>query len=115
MVTNPLHRDIFDKTKELDIAYQHSDGTNLRVNVFYKRGCLASVIRIIGKQVPSMQDLGMPLALEKLLRQRQGLILVTGPTGAGKSTSMQVMLEYINQNRVEHIVTIEDPIEFIFE
>lgn len=115
MIKNPLHQDRLDQTRELDFAYEHKDGTNFRVNIFYKRQCLASVLRIVGRQASAMNELGLPAAVETLLNQKQGLILVTGPTGSGKSTSMQSMLEYINNKRVDHIVTIEDPIEFVFE
>lgn len=115
MIKNPLHKERLLQAKELDFAYQHKDGTNFRVNVFFKKQCLAAVLRIIGRTAPDMQDLGLPPAIEELINKKQGLILVTGPTGSGKSTTMQSLLQYINNNRVDHIVTIEDPIEFVFE
>lgn len=103
------------RTRELDTAYENSDGTSFRVNVFFKRKNIACVLRVIASEAWGMDDLGLPSAVEKLLKQKQGLILVTGPTGSGKSTSMQSMLQYINETRVEHILTIEDPIEFVFK
>lgn len=103
------------ETRELDTAYEHSDGTSFRVNLYYKRDNIAAALRIIASEPRTMQDLGMPIAVEQILSLRQGLLLVTGPTGSGKSTSMQAMLQHINETRVEHILTIEDPIEFIFK
>ncbi len=103
------------RTRESDFNYEHSDGTGFRVNLFYKRNNLAAVMRRIETEAFTIEELGIPHAINKLIQSRQGLILVTGPTGSGKSTSMQAMLEHINKTRVEHIITIEDPIEFIFD
>ncbi len=114
MVPNKTMQETLFRTKELDLSYEHSDGTFFRVNIFYKRGNMATVMRRIASEALPMEKLGMPESVLKALKSKQGLILVTGPTGSGKSTSMQSMLEYINETRVEHIVTIEDPIEFVF-
>jgi len=115
MIKNPLHKERLLQTRELDFAYQHKDGTNFRINMFFKRNHLACVMRIIGRKTQSMKKLGIPQGVQNLIQKKQGLILVTGPTGSGKSTTMQSMLDYINTTRIEHIVTIEDPIEFVFE
>lgn len=114
LVPNPLHRRRIFEEKELDCAYEHKNGVNFRVNIFFKRGKIGAVLRKIASHAMTMEQLGLPEALKGLLGKKQGLLLVTGPTGSGKSTSMQTMLEYINENRVEHILTIEDPIEYIF-
>ncbi|MEI7510913.1 MAG: PilT/PilU family type 4a pilus ATPase [Candidatus Peregrinibacteria bacterium] len=114
MVPNKTMQETLFRTKELDLSYEHSNGTFFRVNIFYKRGNMATVMRRIASEALAMEKLGMPESVLKALRSKQGLILVTGPTGSGKSTSMQSMLNYINETRVEHIVTIEDPIEFVF-
>ena len=108
-------REILQKTRELDTAYEHLDGTSFRVNLYFKRNRIAAALRVIASEPWTMEDLGIPIGIKKLISSRQGLLLVTGPTGSGKSTSMQSMLEHINETRVEHILTIEDPIEFIFE
>jgi twitching motility protein PilT len=115
LVTNPLQRKKIYEDKELDASYEHVNGVNFRVNIFFKRGRLAAVLRKIASSAMTMEQLGLPDSVGDLLQKKQGLLLVTGPTGSGKSTSMQSMLEYINTNRVEHILTIEDPIEYIFK
>ncbi|MCD5382716.1 PilT/PilU family type 4a pilus ATPase [Candidatus Gracilibacteria bacterium] len=104
----------YKETKEMDCAYEHPSGVNFRVNLFYKRKKMAGVLRKIASQAMKIEDLGIPQSIKQLLKKNQGLLLVTGPTGSGKSTSMQSMLQFINETRVEHILTIEDPIEFIF-
>ena len=114
MIQNEEHKKKYMETKELDFAYEHEDGTNFRVNAFFKRGKIAVVMRVVPSKVHTIEALGLPQAVIDLIQKKQGIILVTGPTGSGKSTSMQSMLEHINLERVEHILTIEDPIEFLF-
>ncbi|MBN1258291.1 PilT/PilU family type 4a pilus ATPase [Candidatus Peregrinibacteria bacterium] len=101
--------------KELDFSYAHSSGVNFRVNAYFQRGNLTAVMRMISKNLPTMDELGVPPEVKKLLPVRAGLVLVCGAAGSGKSTSIQSMLEYINQNFVEHVITIENPIEYLFE
>jgi len=101
--------------KELDFSYTHGSGVSFRVNAYFQRGNLAAVMRMISKNLPTMEELGIPNEVKKLLPMRAGLILVCGAAGSGKSTSIQSMLEYINQNFVEHVITIENPIEYLFE
>lgn len=105
----------FLEKKDDDFAYVHSDGTSFRVNAFFKLGRCAFVLRRIASKPKTIEELGLPPGVKKFIKAKQGLILVTGPTGSGKSTSMVAILEAINQTRREHILTIEDPIEFIFE
>jgi twitching motility protein PilT len=104
-----------EQMREIDFSYTHQSGVSFRVNVFYQRGRLKAVMRMISKHLPTMDELGIPEEVKKMLSMREGLILVAGTTGSGKSTSIQSMLEYVNQNFVEHIITIENPIEYIFE
>lgn len=105
----------FIEQRELDFSFKHVDGTSFRANAFYRRGAMSIVMRRIASKVPSMQQLGLPPACMRFTQAKQGLVLVTGPTGSGKSTSLCAILEEINANRVEHIVTIEDPIEYLFK
>ncbi|MFH0776786.1 MAG: PilT/PilU family type 4a pilus ATPase [Patescibacteria group bacterium] len=100
--------------REFDFSYQHSDGTNFRCNAFYRRGRIALVMRQVDKVLPALEEIGVPAAIHDLIRRKQGLILMCGPTGSGKSTTLRSMLEEINETRIEHVITIEDPIEYIF-
>jgi len=84
-----------------------------RVNCFFQRGSISAAFRRIPHQIPRLDELGLPRVLEEMTRKPRGLVLVTGPTGSGKSTSLAAMLDIINQERDEHILTIEDPIEFL--
>lgn len=101
--------------KDADFAYMYTDGTPFRVNAFFKLGKIAFVMRRIAGSPKAIAELGLPKWVEKFTKAMQGLILVTGPTGSGKSTSMVSILDTINENRREHIITIEDPVEFIFK
>lgn len=102
----------FEKEKELDLAYQ-SGQSRFRVNVHYERGNIACAIRRLSLKIPTLQELRMPKIVEDLSKLTQGLILVTGITGAGKSTTQAAMIDLINQSRACHIITIEDPIEYL--
>lgn len=115
LVDTDQKKESLKRTRELDCSYEHDDGTAFRVNIFYKRKNMATVLRRISTKAFTLEQLNIPQSIRKLLKAKSGLILVTGPTGSGKSTSMQAMLNNINMTRVEHIVTIEDPIEFLFE
>jgi len=106
--------DTYHKTKEMDCAFEHSSWTNFRVNLFVKRKKKAAVLRRIASSALPIEVLWIPESIKKLLQKKQWMLLVTWPTGSWKSTSMQSMLNYINDHRVEHILTIEDPVEFIF-
>lgn len=101
--------------REMDFSYIHSTGVSFRVNVYFSRGKLTGSMRMISKHLPKMSELGIPDVMKQFLTQRQGLILVTGTTGAGKSTSIQAMLEYVNDTFVYHVITIENPIEHVFK
>jgi len=99
---------------EADIAYDYESRARFRVNMFFQRGKVGAVLRRIPLQIPALEELGLPMVLKEIALRKQGWVLVAGPTGSGKSTTMSSMVEYINQNRSCHVVTIEDPIEFIY-
>ena len=98
---------------ELDLAYSVPGLGRFRINAFQQRGTVGLVVRVIPVSIPSMSDLMLPSILERIAQERRGMILVTGTTGSGKSTTLASMIDYININRTEHIMTIEDPIEFL--
>ncbi|MBP1563719.1 MAG: type IV pilus twitching motility protein PilT [Oscillospiraceae bacterium] len=101
--------------KDIDFSFELKNGARQRVNVFHQGGRLACSIRLLNAKIPSLDDLGMPPVLLDLAKKRKGLILVTGPTGAGKSTTLSAMIQHINETRACHIITIEDPIEYRYE
>jgi len=101
--------------EDLDFAYQAESGERYRVNIFHQRGRKAATIRLLNDYIPSLSQLGLPTILEELICEPRGLILVTGPTGSGKSTTLAAMIDKINEERAEHILTIEDPVEYIYE
>jgi len=111
---NEKQRLDYDKYFEVDLAYSTPDGVRYRVNVFTQRGNVGMVMRLIPPEVPPFERLNLPPVVLKLAEEERGLILVTGITGSGKSTTLAAMLDYINTKRAAHIVTIEDPIEFAF-
>ena len=103
----------FESTWELDFSYSLQKKARFRVNIFRDRGSVAAALRLIPTKIPTLQDLGMPPIVEKMTHFKRGLVLVTGPTGSGKSTTLASMINHINLNRSEHIITIEDPIEYL--
>ncbi|MGD8744213.1 MAG: type IV pilus twitching motility protein PilT [Candidatus Woesebacteria bacterium] len=105
----------FNVNKELDFSFAFSDKARFRVNAYTQQSSTALSFRLIPLEVPNIEQLGLPKILHTFTGLRQGLVLVTGPTGHGKSTTLAAILDEINQQRSEHIVTIEDPIEFIFK
>lgn len=100
--------------RELDFSYSLPAGARFRANVYYEKGNLAAALRYIPSQIRSLEDLHLPPIIGELTKMKQGLVLVTGPTGHGKSTTLAAMIEKINRERGEHIVTIEDPIEYVY-
>jgi twitching motility protein PilT len=110
---NDDQRKRFESHKQLDLAYAVPGVARFRVNCFFQRGSISAAFRRIPHQIPELSELGLPQVLEDFTRKPRGLVLVTGPTGSGKSTSLAAMLDIINSEREEHILTIEDPIEFL--
>lgn len=113
-ILTPQQKERFLAEKELDFSVQLPDNTRLRVNCHFEKNNIGLVARIIPSKIPTMEELDMPEVAYELARRKQGLILLTGPTGCGKSTTLAAMINLINQERSVHIVTLEDPIEFIF-
>ncbi len=109
----PKNYDIFHETGDLDLAYTSGDLPRFRVNAFRQRGAISFAFRVIPKIVPQFEDLGLPPGVEVLSEEPRGLVLVTGATGSGKTTTLAAMVDYINRSRDSHIVTIEDPIEIL--
>ncbi len=104
----------FEKEREIDVAYALKSGTRLRVNCHFEKNSPGLVARLIPEVIPSPEELGLEHLAEHIGALKDGLVLFTGPTGAGKSTSLAAVVQSINANRSEHIVTMEDPIEFVF-
>lgn len=105
----------FAEVHEADFSYAHADGVRFRGNAFLQSGALSIALRLIPNKIRTIQELGLPIILESFVQRPQGFFLCVGPVGQGKSTTLAAMVEYINQNRAEHIVTIEDPIEYVYE
>jgi twitching motility protein PilT len=103
----------FEMEKELDFAFGIKGLSRFRANVFLQRGCVACAIRVIPYEIMGFEELGLPPIVETLSEKRQGLILITGPTGCGKSTTLASILRKVNNTRPVHIITVEDPIEYV--
>jgi twitching motility protein PilT len=110
---NTFQKQKFEKTWELDLSYAVAGLGRFRVNVYRQRGAVGVACRVIPEVIPSIEELNIPLVVKDLCRLPRGLILVTGPTGHGKSTTLAAMIDFINSERAAHIVTIEDPIEYV--
>ena len=111
----PRQKAIFEETWEMDLAFELEGQCRVRMNVYRQRGSAATVMRIIPFRVRTLDELNLPPVLKELCKQRLGLILVTGPTGSGKTTTLAAMLDHINKQRAGHIVTIEDPLEYVHQ
>jgi len=103
----------FEKEKELDFAIELTDGRRFRGNLFLTRNGVAANYRLLADSIPGLGELGLPKVLEEIALERQGLVLITGPTGHGKSTTLASMIDIINHRKRAHVVTIEDPIEYV--
>jgi twitching motility protein PilT len=109
----PQRYDLYHESGDLDIAYTADELPRFRVNAFRQRGATSFALRVIPKKVPRFEDLGLPEGIRALAEEHRGLVLVTGATGSGKTTTLAAMIDYINRARQSHIVTIEDPIEIL--
>ncbi|HEY2902491.1 MAG TPA: type IV pilus twitching motility protein PilT [Polyangia bacterium] len=114
-IMNDRQRDLFERTCDVDLAYATSDGVRYRVNVFQQRGAVGMVMRLIPPDVPPFEKLNLPAAVLSLADAERGMVLVTGVTGSGKSTTLAAMVDYINSRRACHILTVEDPVEYAFK
>ncbi len=112
-MVNTFQKQKFEKNWELDLSYAVAGLGRFRVNLYRQRGSVGVAARVISESIPSIEDLNIPMVLKDLARLPRGLILVTGPTGHGKSTTLASMIDFINTERAGHIVTIEDPIEYV--
>ena len=109
-------RDLADKlvkTGSADLSYSLAKRTRFRVNVFAQRGSFSVVLRVIPNKIPTVEELGIPPQLNQIAEERNGIVLVTGPTGSGKSTTLAAIINKINRDKAVHIITIEDPIEYL--
>jgi twitching motility protein PilT len=119
----PMVRGLLDDTqwqelqvrRNVDFAFTWRERVRIRGNAYFQRGSLAAAFRMLPLRIPSFEELGVPESVYKLIDRHQGLILVTGPTGSGKSTTLAAMIDYVNRNRPCHIVTVEDPIEYVHQ
>src|SRR5881394_2805932 len=115
LLGNEPGQDTLDRKGSADISYSASGLGRFRVNIFRQRGTQAIVMRVIPTRPPNWQELNLPLAVRNVSELKNGLVLVTGPTGSGKSTTLAAVIDLINSTKRYHVVTIEDPIEFIHE
>jgi len=114
-ILSPQQQEQFERELELDCSYQIPGLCRFRVNVLRQKGVVEAVLRVIPSKIPSAEEIGLSDAIIRFGGLPRGLVLVTGPTGSGKSTTLAAIIEWINVNRREHIITIEDPIEFVYE
>jgi twitching motility protein PilT len=112
-IVSPAQKQTIVETLDLDFAYAYEDKARFRANYFYKTTGLGAVFRTIPTKVLTLDDLKCPPSIRKLSDRRSGLVLVTGPTGSGKSTTLAAMIDHINRTRACHVLTIEDPVEFV--
>jgi twitching motility protein PilT len=112
-IMNEFQKDKFKVQNEVDLAYGVPGLGRFRVNVFQQRGTIGAVLRVIPFKILSIKELQLPVSLEKIATEERGLILVTGTTGSGKSTTLAAMIDHINASETNHIITVEDPIEFL--
>jgi twitching motility protein PilT len=112
-VMSPNQREVFKRKQDIDLAYSVPGLGRFRCNVFIQRGTVGLVFRVIPMRVPKIDELNLPEVLKKIALEPRGLILVTGTTGSGKSTTLASMIDHINNNRTYNIITIEDPIEYL--
>jgi twitching motility protein PilT len=108
-------KDALDGQREVDFSFTWRDLARIRGNAFYQRGVVGVALRMIPREIPTYDDIGLPHSVRALASLSQGLVLVTGPTGSGKSTTLASLVDWINTNRAAHVLTIEDPIEYVHD
>ncbi len=114
-ITPETNRLEWEQTNDTDFAYELSDGTRFRCNVFSDSRGIGAVFRLIPSKILGFKELGLPDTIKKLCFLQKGIVLVTGPTGSGKSTTLAAIIDFINEHRADHVITIEDPIEFVHQ
>src|SRR3989338_4851708 len=107
-------KELFLNDKELDFAYSFRDKARFRVNIFHQKGFSGAALRLIPAKIRTIKELNLPPILNEFANYNQGFLLITGPTGHGKSTTLAALVDKINHERTKHIITIEDPIEYLF-
>ncbi len=112
-ILTPDQRQIFEEQLDVDFAFSYLDRARIRGSIFTQRGQTALALRIIPARIPNYEDLGLPAAADWVAKQPRGFVLVTGPTGSGKSTTLAAIINRINETRAAHILTIEDPVEYV--
>jgi twitching motility protein PilT len=115
LLLSPPNRKEFEDNREVNLAYKHGNSRRFRCNAFFSLGRISIAMRLVPSVIKSFEELNLPPILETFARHQQGFFLVVGPVGVGKSTTLASMIETINSERLEHIITIEDPVEYIFE
>lgn len=115
IISEMLKNKTLDRKEDIDTSYESEDGTRFRVNIFKQRGKMSLAMRLVKSEPPSIDDLNLPDVIKDFLNGSSGLVLVTGPTGSGKSTTLGAMVDYLNETKECHIITLEDPIEFIHQ
>ena len=112
-ITSTYHKEILERKGEVDYAYSIQTLGRYRVNIFRQRGTYAAAIRLVDTTIPKPEKLGLPASVVDLTNRKRGMVLFTGPTGSGKSTSLAALMDVINSNYSSHIITLEDPIEYL--
>ena len=112
-ILDKRHKAIFDEKGEVDFSISIPMVGRYRVNIFRQRGSMAAALRVVGTEIPNPDKLGVPKAVQDLHKRKRGLVLVTGPTGSGKSTTLASIIDLVNTNTSSHIITLEDPIEYM--
>lgn len=111
---SPIQENVFKQTMELDFSFEFEGKARFRANIYRQKGHIAAALRLIPFYIPNIEELGLPPVIKKLTELKQGFILVTGPTGHGKSTTLASFINKINTERAAHILTVEDPIEYVY-
>src|SRR6476620_5278878 len=114
-ILNDDQRKRFENNKQLDFAYAIPNVARFRVNCFMQRGAVSAAFRLVPQEIPALDSLGVPQILRDLTAKPRGFVLVTGPTGSGKSMTLAAMIDVINCEKQDHIITIEEPIEFLHQ
>ena len=113
-ILTPQQASLLQREKEMDVSYQVPSVGRFRANIYRERGWISAALRLIPQRVKTIDELGLPKVLKQIALVPRGLVILTGPTGCGKSTTLAAMIEHINEHRSVHVVTVEDPIEFCF-